>query len=370
MIDEMSRSGHTFHIPVMGTGYTIDTPLRVAKYGISSVISLVDDVLIEQMRKLHCRRAGEPFEPIEKGEDDVRARRITAWLNFIDRQVQKQVEELRQAPFEPGSEITRYFELLPDGKFRQAYEEMLSAAPGQERDWMQAQLRKAVTAGSVDANIMSKSDWNTSGIGGYEDPTVTDAAQALRGFAKSTLNSSMVFSAGMNPRSLRLCGLVRRFLSRRPGTAAEDDHPQGERLPLGRYPGQVPGQARPVGVGVSHRVGFELRRPRLCYQGAAAGPDSGRVQKVAYKSAETASRIAQKGLRAVGKNAPWKIRPKCELPCRGGIGTAAEDQFLMERYGVDGTGWATPFFACARGVQRRRRAPGKNFAKPHATMCF
>ncbi len=40
---------HTFSIPVMGTGFSIDTPLRVAQYGISSVISLVDDVLIEQM---------------------------------------------------------------------------------------------------------------------------------------------------------------------------------------------------------------------------------------------------------------------------------------------------------------------------------
>ncbi len=64
MADMATRSGHTFHIPVMGTGFTIDTPLRVAKYGITSVISLVDDVLIEQMRKLHCRRAEEPCEEI------------------------------------------------------------------------------------------------------------------------------------------------------------------------------------------------------------------------------------------------------------------------------------------------------------------
>ena len=35
----------------MGTGFTIDTPLNVAKYGISSVVSLVDDLLIEKMRK-------------------------------------------------------------------------------------------------------------------------------------------------------------------------------------------------------------------------------------------------------------------------------------------------------------------------------
>ena len=42
---------HKFHIPVLGLGYSIDTPLKVARYGISSVVSVVDDELIERMRK-------------------------------------------------------------------------------------------------------------------------------------------------------------------------------------------------------------------------------------------------------------------------------------------------------------------------------
>lgn len=51
---------HSFHIPVMGTAFTIDSPIRVAKYGISSVISIIDDELIEKMnafivRDLICR---------------------------------------------------------------------------------------------------------------------------------------------------------------------------------------------------------------------------------------------------------------------------------------------------------------------------
>jgi hypothetical protein len=37
---------HSFHIPVMGLAYTIDSPIRVSKYGISSVIALADDGLI------------------------------------------------------------------------------------------------------------------------------------------------------------------------------------------------------------------------------------------------------------------------------------------------------------------------------------
>jgi hypothetical protein len=55
---------HTFHIPVMGTGFTIDTPLKVARYGISSVLSLGDDKLIEKIRRYYCGQYGEPFNAI------------------------------------------------------------------------------------------------------------------------------------------------------------------------------------------------------------------------------------------------------------------------------------------------------------------
>ena len=92
MANAAGQRPHTFHIPVMGTGFTIDAPLRVAKYGISSVISLVDDVLIEQMRRFHCEQEGEPYEEITNLDKDARARRITAYLNLLDRLVRRQVD--------------------------------------------------------------------------------------------------------------------------------------------------------------------------------------------------------------------------------------------------------------------------------------
>ena len=45
-----TKSIHNFHIPVMGLAYTIDSPIRVAHFGISSVISITDDELTEKMR--------------------------------------------------------------------------------------------------------------------------------------------------------------------------------------------------------------------------------------------------------------------------------------------------------------------------------
>ena len=56
-------SSHTFHIPVMGLGFTIDTPLKVAKYGINSVVSIMEDHLIEEMRRVHSIKEKRVFNP-------------------------------------------------------------------------------------------------------------------------------------------------------------------------------------------------------------------------------------------------------------------------------------------------------------------
>ena len=117
---------HTFHIPVLGLGYSIDTPLKVARYGISSVMSIVDDELIERMRGYHARLNGEKYTPINKNDPDARARRITAYLNLVKLLAERQFEELRALPFEAGNDLSRYFELLPEhSRLKQGYDLML-----------------------------------------------------------------------------------------------------------------------------------------------------------------------------------------------------------------------------------------------------
>ena len=86
---------HTFHIPVLGLGYSIDTPLKVARYGISSVMSIVDDDLIERMREYHWENKNK-FIPIAKTAPDSREKRITSYLNMVNRIVNAQFEQLNQ----------------------------------------------------------------------------------------------------------------------------------------------------------------------------------------------------------------------------------------------------------------------------------
>jgi hypothetical protein len=59
-----SKSNHTFHIPVMGLAFTVDSPIKVARFGISSVLSLAEDRLIEMMRKKYSEVAGDDYQPI------------------------------------------------------------------------------------------------------------------------------------------------------------------------------------------------------------------------------------------------------------------------------------------------------------------
>ena len=48
----------------MGIGFTIDTPFKVAQYGMDSVISLVDDILLEKLRKMYSDKFEIPYKEI------------------------------------------------------------------------------------------------------------------------------------------------------------------------------------------------------------------------------------------------------------------------------------------------------------------
>lgn len=198
----LANTPHSFHIPVMGLGYTIDTPVKVAHFGISSVVSMIEDELVERMREFHCRQFGEEYVAISDRELDHRAERITAYLDLMQRIVDRNVEQLRRSPFERGSDISKYFEMLPDLSLeRGMYLQMMTMAEGPVRDGLQNDLRRMVRPGAIDVNIMAKIDPLRYTKEGEALPAeFADAMAAFRGFAKSTLSGSVVLSAGYNPR--------------------------------------------------------------------------------------------------------------------------------------------------------------------------
>ena len=332
-------SAHSFLIPVMGTGFTIDTPLHVARYGISSVISLVDDILIEQMRRLWAEREGEPYEEIGPKDEDRRARRITAYLDLLDRLITRQVEALRASPFEPGSEITRYHELLPDGPQRRRYLEMLALPAGEERTRIGRELRQAVEAGGIDVNLMTKLDRSVGPDGEVFAADSSDAVAAARGYAASTLRgSSLVLSAGMNPRLFSYLGGQ--------GAFRPDDEGRCDKtltLKVSDYRSAlIQGKLlAKKGAWVSE---YRIESGLNC--GGHAFPTKGLLLGPILEEFQQQHQDLLAQVRAA---LPEDARPTAldrldaRITVQGGIGTAAEHALMLERYGVDRVGWGTPF---------------------------
>ena len=338
----MKNGSHSFHIPVMGTGFTIDTPLRVAKYGISSVIPLVDDVLVEQVRKYHCEKHGEPYEEISNRDQDARALRITAYLNLLDRLIRPQIEGLQASPFEDGSEITRYFEMLPETPLKQAYGEMLATTEPEAKARMQEDLRQRAVPGSIDVNIMTKLDRDVYWDGKKLPAEFTDAMAALRGFANSTLNSSVVFSAGINQRLYAYAATFDDFFP--------DDNGELKKkiiLKVSDYrSASIQGRfLAKRGLWVSeYRIesGLNCGGHAFATDGYLLGPVLEEFKEKRQELTETLHAAYTKALADRG----WSVNNEpheMSITVQGGIATALENEFLLRYYMIDRTGWGTPF---------------------------
>lgn len=343
MIPAPEISLHSFHIPVMGTSFTVDTPIRVAPFGISSVISLVDDHLLERMREYHCDAEGEEYIPIGDRQDDSRARRITSYLNLVGRVVKKRVGEIREAPFSEGSEICRFFEILDDSSpVKTSYLEMLREPDQVEKLRLQDLLRKEVRAGSIDVNIMTKLDRENYKNGKKLDREYTDAVAALRGFAKSELEGAVVFSAGVNPRLYTSAAGYDDFFAVGKAPAKKRVIIKVSDFRSALTQGRVFAKK---GIWVSE---FRIESSVNC--GGHAFPTGGHLlgpilDEFLSKREELIGslfeiyRKAALEQRGIESSEPPTVR----FSVQGGIGTSCEDQFLRRHFHLDGTGWATPF---------------------------
>ncbi len=342
MVDLGTRSGHTFHIPVMGTGFSIDTPLRVAKYGITSVISLVDDALIEQIRKLHCKKAEEPYEEITGRDEDARARRITAYLNLVDRLVRRQVQALQASPFEAGSDITRYYEMLPETPLKNAYRQMLATENPPERARKQDELRRLAVPGAIDVNVMTKLDRDIYRNGNKLAPEFADAMAALRGYANSSLTSSIIFSAGMNQRVYTYAAQFADFSPDQNGVIKKKIILKVSDWRSAMVQGKFLARR---GLWVSEfriESGLNCGGHAFATKGLLMGPILEEFKRRKVELCETLHAIYSEARAAIGGPS---IDPPLEMriTAQGGIGTAAENELLLRYYRLDGTGWATPF---------------------------
>lgn len=338
---------HSFHIPVMGTGFSIDTPIKVAKYGISSVISLVDDCLIEDMRKYYSELLGKAYVPITKEDEDHRARRITAYLDLVDDIVQQEFEKVKSSAFEPGSEITKYFELLADNApLKAQYGMMLRETDPAAQKESQEKLRSRMRPGSIDVNIMTKLDRINYGPDKNElSSEYSDALAALRGYARSKLDSAIVFSAGINRRLYTYIEKFKDFYADAKGMIKKRII-----LKVSDYRSSfIQGCfLAKKGLWVSeYRIesGLNCGGHAFVSDGYLLGPILEEFKKKKSDLIATILKLCNEALQTKDLK-PFDEAPAIRITAQGGIGTAKENRFLLEFYQIDGTGWATPFLLC------------------------
>ncbi len=383
----MAKS-HSFHIPVMGIGYTIDTPIKVAQYGIDSVISLVDDKLLEKIRKMYCEKFEMPYQEISEKIEDFRAKRITSYLNLINGLAENKFEEFKKTAIEKFEELKNLAEQkhieflakLPDTTVlkqdlkktanikleelksaaeskRNEFKELLNLLPdtsGIKQDLnnltskfinlndLKKKINDGFRIGNIDVNIMTKVDKNNYRKGVKLPTEFNDAHAALRGYANSNLRSSVVLSAGMNP---RLYGYMEQFDDFFPNEKGEikkkivlkvSDFKSA--LIQGKFMAKK-------GLWISeYRIesGLNCGGHAFATEGHLLGPILAEFRDNRQQLIQEIHELLIPALIQKNKTVPAN-KLAVKITAQGGVGTAEEHQFLIDHYKVDSVGWGTPF---------------------------
>ncbi len=341
----MQNYYHTFHIPVMGTGHSADTPIRVAPFGITSVISLVDDILLEKIRKHYCDMYSMQYHRILRNAKDGRARRITAYLDTVGKIVQIKMENIKKQPFFKENDKTKYFELLPDkSRLKIEYNKLLEMKAGLERNVLAKDLTSRMRPGSIDVNIMVKLDRiYHDNIRPISDE-FSDAKTALRGYADSNLESAIVFSAGINQRLFDYMTRFKDFYRNKTGKIKKKIILKVSDFRSALIQGKFLAKK---GLEV-----YEFRIESGLNCGGHAFASNGILLPSLLKEVKekrdclTAKflPLIQKYYKKMGREYPEKgLSARPVVTVQGGIGANGEDRRLREQFGMDLTGWASPF---------------------------
>tara|TARA_B110000091_G_scaffold213380_1_gene262567 strand:- start:795 stop:2573 length:1779 start_codon:yes stop_codon:yes gene_type:complete len=334
-------SHHTFHIPVMGTAFTADSPLKVAHYGISTVIALADDVLLERLRKYYSDLNNISYEEIKNNTKDYRADRITAYLNMVHVLVSNKFEAFTTSTSDKFDEVKKYFEMLPDtASVKKEFNKIISDTFKFED--LSTWLKDNLSFGSVDVNIMTKVD-KTNYFKKEELPSeYNDAHAGLRGYANSDLESSVIFSAGMNP---RLYGYIAHFDDFFPDV--NGNIKKKIVLKVSDYRSAIiQGKfLAKKGLWISeYRIesGLNCGGHAFATDGYLMGPILAEFRDRRQELIDDIYAVCKPALEANGRVLPNETL-KITITAQGGVATSEEHNFLINHYKLDTVGWGTPF---------------------------
>ncbi len=348
---------HTFHIPVMGLAYTIDSPIRVAKYGISSVISIMDDELIEKMNAFYSKKFDLPYQEITQKIHDYRAERITSYLNLVDKIVMEKFENFKAELSESKLALENYIAMLPNKSEIKTGLQNVMEDGFTFKENIKSYLEKNLYPGDIDVNIMTKLDKDNFIKDEQLPIAFNDAHAALRGFVNSTLESSVVLSAGMNP---RLYSYFESFSAFFP----DSNNKLKKKITLkvsDFRSAMIQGNfLAKKGLWVSeYRIesGLNCGGHAFATDGFLLGPILEEFKQKKEQLIQSAHELMVKALGQKEMHVPEQPLD-LKITVQGGVGTAEEHDFLLETYKVDSVGWGSPFLLVpeATSVDKHTRA--------------
>ncbi len=330
---------HTFHIPVMGLAYTIDSPIRVAHYGISSVISIIDDEVIEKMHTFYSKKFHLHYEGISNKIHDYRAERITAYLNMVDDVVKQKFEVFKQELVESKEALENYIAMLPNkSEIKRGLLQLIDEGTDAIKNYIETHL----APGSIDVNIMTKVDKDNF-IKNEQLPVIfNDAHASLRGFANSKLTSAVVLSAGMNPRLYSYFENFKDFFPDFNGELKKKIILKVSDFRSAMIQGNFLAKK---GLWVSeYRIesGLNCGGHAFATDGYLLGPIMEEFKQKKEQLIQSAHDLMVKALGQKEMPAPEKPL-ELKITVQGGVGTAEEHNFLLDYYNVDSVGWGSPF---------------------------
>ncbi|MBM6499020.1 hypothetical protein [Flavobacterium macrobrachii] len=336
------KNAHTFHIPVMGLAYTIDSPIRVAHYGISSVISITDDELIEKMRAFYSKKFSLPYQEITQKCYDYRAERIKHYLNLVDTIVKDKVEHFKHELAENKTTLDYYISLLPNkSELKNRLQKFIDEGL-QMTENVKKYVAEHLLPGDIDVNIMTKVDKDNFDKNKQLPVEFNDAHASLRGFANSNLNSSVVLSAGMNPRLYSYFEQFSDFYLNENSQLKKKIILKVSDFRSAMIQGNFLAKK---GLWVSeYRIesGLNCGGHAFATDGFLLGPILEEFKTKKEQLIQSAHELMIKALEI--KNLPIPLQPlELKITAQGGVGTAEEHEFLLDYYKLDSIGWGSPF---------------------------
>src|SRR5690606_18118318 len=169
----------------------------------------------------------------------------------------------------------------------------------------------------------------------------SDALEALKGFALSNLNSSVVLSAGMNQ---RLYAYIENFKDFYPNVVGKIKKRIILKVSDFRSALIQGKMLAKKGLWISEfriESGLNCGGHAFATEGYLLGPILEEFKQKKESMFNELFEIYSKAL--TEKNIEIPLRPFSKVSVQGGIGTAEENSFLLDYYELDATGWGSPF---------------------------